>query len=83
MKQKTEICKFRKNSREEIVISICIENDIEYLNIARYYNDGYLEYYHKNPICIRLELFDDLINALQRVAQVMHNGTRLFAIKAQ
>jgi hypothetical protein len=42
MEQNREIHRFRKNSKEEVVISIYTLDNVDYLSIARCYKDKYL-----------------------------------------
>jgi len=82
MEQSREIYRFRKNSREEIVISLYQCNNAEYLSIARYCTDGDGEgYFRKYSICIHHLLLDELLTGLQMAVQALGNGTRLFLSK--
>jgi len=79
MKENREIYRFRKNSKEEIVISLCRICNIDYLSIARYYDDGDGEgYFRRNSICIQHILIDDLLTGLQLAVRALGDGTRLF-----
>ena len=82
MEKNREIYRFRKNSKEEIVISLYTANNVEYLSIARCFNDGDGEgYFRRNSICIHHILIDELLTGLQKVIQTMGGGTRLFLSK--
>ncbi len=82
MDKSREIYRFRKNSREEIVISIYKVNNAEYISISRFCIGGDGEgYFRRYSICIHHLLMDELITGIQLVVQALGNGTRLFLSK--
>ncbi len=82
MEQNREIYRFRKNSREEIVISIFTVGNENYLCISRcYYDRNGEEQFRRNSICMHHLLVYDLITGIQKALQTLGGGTRLFLSK--
>jgi hypothetical protein len=81
MEDNKEIFRFKKNYREDVVISIYTVNGDDYVTISRSFIDkNGEEQYHKYPISINKTLISNLLVGLQKTVQYLDNDIRVFVM---